>query len=263
MFQAADSTYVLPVLAGASFLAIIELGAEMPNVEQQKFMKRIFRFMTIPILFVSATMPQGLFAYWLVSNGFSLAQVRCCYRCLLLCVLFVCLFVAAAAAAAAAVVVVVVVVDSVAIPPHSHSFTHTHTHSLTHSLISHSLSLSHTQVGLLKIPGLKETLGIPEVPEHIRRAAQNKPFDNPFKKAADEVKKGYAEQKKREAMTANVVDAEIVSEASSAGAVSSEIGDGPALFTSNPRRKRKSVPHTGGAGGKKSAKTSKGKKKKK
>lgn len=74
----ADPTFMLPVLAGASFLATIELGAadgmEGQPEETRKRMKNIMRVVALAVPLVSTAIPASVFMYWTASNTFSLLQ---------------------------------------------------------------------------------------------------------------------------------------------------------------------------------------------
>ncbi|KAI3436771.1 hypothetical protein D9Q98_006183 [Chlorella vulgaris] len=74
----ADPTYMLPALAGLSFLATIELGAadgmQGQPEEMQKKMKTMMRVVALAVPLVSASLPASVFMYWSASNVFSLVQ---------------------------------------------------------------------------------------------------------------------------------------------------------------------------------------------
>lgn len=74
----ADPYYLLPALAGLSFLATIELGAadgmEGQPEETKKKMKNVMRFVALLVPVLSTTIPASVFMYWTASNIFSLAQ---------------------------------------------------------------------------------------------------------------------------------------------------------------------------------------------
>ncbi|KAL4420074.1 hypothetical protein ABPG77_004339 [Micractinium sp. CCAP 211/92] len=75
---AADPYFLLPALAGISFLATIELGAAdgmegQPEETKQK-MKNVMRFVALIVPVVSYSLPASVFMYWTASNIFSLVQ---------------------------------------------------------------------------------------------------------------------------------------------------------------------------------------------
>ena len=70
----ADPYYILPVLASGSFLLTVELGAEMPNVQQQNTMKNVMRGLAAVMLVATYSFPSSVFMYWITSNTFSLGQ---------------------------------------------------------------------------------------------------------------------------------------------------------------------------------------------
>ncbi|KNC49166.1 inner membrane protein OXA1L [Thecamonas trahens ATCC 50062] len=72
--SAADPYYVLPLVAGGSFLATVELGAEMPNVQQRSTMKNVMRGLAVVMVAATYSFPASVFMYWISSNSFSLAQ---------------------------------------------------------------------------------------------------------------------------------------------------------------------------------------------
>ncbi|PRW56043.1 mitochondrial inner membrane OXA1 [Chlorella sorokiniana] len=74
----ADPTYMLPALAGLSFLATVELGAAdgmegQPEATRKK-MKNAMRVVALAVPLVSTSMPASVFMYWTASNVFSLGQ---------------------------------------------------------------------------------------------------------------------------------------------------------------------------------------------
>lgn len=74
----ADPTYMLPALAGLSFLLTIELGAadgmEGQTDEMRTRMKNVMRVVALSVPLVSTALPASVFMYWTASNIFSLAQ---------------------------------------------------------------------------------------------------------------------------------------------------------------------------------------------
>jgi len=69
-----DPYFILPVVTSATMLAVIELGAD-GNQPMAGTMKMVMRGMSVVIIPFTASMPSGLFAYWLINNAFSLTQV--------------------------------------------------------------------------------------------------------------------------------------------------------------------------------------------
>jgi YidC/Oxa1 family membrane protein insertase len=73
-----DPYYALPVIASASFLLLVELGAadgmEGQPQNMQKKMKLFMRILGVGIVPFTLNMPAGVFMYWTTSNLFSLAQ---------------------------------------------------------------------------------------------------------------------------------------------------------------------------------------------
>lgn len=74
----ADPTYMLPALAGLSFLATVELGAAdgmegQPEATRKK-MKNAMRVVALAVPLVSTSLPASVFMYWTASNVFSLGQ---------------------------------------------------------------------------------------------------------------------------------------------------------------------------------------------
>jgi len=69
-----DPYFILPVITSVTMLAVIELGADgsQPMAGQ---MKMVMRGMSVIIVPFTASMPSGLFCYWLSNNLFSLSQV--------------------------------------------------------------------------------------------------------------------------------------------------------------------------------------------
>ena len=73
-----DPYYALPVIASASFLLLVELGAadgmEGQPQNMQNKMKLFMRILGVAIIPFTLNMPAGVFMYWTTSNLFSLAQ---------------------------------------------------------------------------------------------------------------------------------------------------------------------------------------------
>lgn len=73
-----DPYYALPVLASATFLATVELGAadgmEGQAEDMKKKMKNLMRVVAVAIVPFTLSMPAGVFMYWTTSNIFSLTQ---------------------------------------------------------------------------------------------------------------------------------------------------------------------------------------------
>ncbi|CAM9347144.1 unnamed protein product, partial [Chrysoparadoxa australica] len=69
-----DTTYILPVITAASFLAMGELGSEAAAASKPEI--RAFMRVPMPIImtFFSSGLPAGLFCYWLPANLFSIGQ---------------------------------------------------------------------------------------------------------------------------------------------------------------------------------------------
>lgn len=70
----ADSTYMLPLLNAASFLIILEVGADGMDNKQMGQMKNVMRGLGVVMVPMTYWLPQGLFLYWITSNSFSLIQ---------------------------------------------------------------------------------------------------------------------------------------------------------------------------------------------
>ena len=69
----ADPTYSLPILSSLSFLASVELGAVegMQTNAQSVSMKWFLRALSVAMVPLTASFPQGVFVYWITSNTFS------------------------------------------------------------------------------------------------------------------------------------------------------------------------------------------------
>ena len=73
-----DPTYALPILAGATFLLTVELGAadgmQGQTESAMKKMKNIMRGVAVLIVPFTVNLPASVFMYWTASNTFSLFQ---------------------------------------------------------------------------------------------------------------------------------------------------------------------------------------------
>ena len=71
----ADSTYALPIVSAATFLVIIEIGADTGGAQQQQgMMKNFMRGLAVMMVPMTASFAQAVFVYWTTSNFFSLGQ---------------------------------------------------------------------------------------------------------------------------------------------------------------------------------------------
>jgi len=70
----ADSTYALPLFNAASFLLMIEMGADGMQAGQAKQFQWIMRGLAVAMVPLTMSMPQGLFVYWCSNNVLSLIQ---------------------------------------------------------------------------------------------------------------------------------------------------------------------------------------------
>lgn len=73
--SAPDPYLILPVANAASFLIMIELGADGLQTGDQDTFKWIMRGLAVALTPLTMYMPQGLFIYWSANNAFSIAQV--------------------------------------------------------------------------------------------------------------------------------------------------------------------------------------------
>ena len=73
-----DASYALPILASATFLLTVEVGAadgmEGQTDKMKSRMKNIMRVVALIIVPFSGNMPASVFMYWTASNAFSLGQ---------------------------------------------------------------------------------------------------------------------------------------------------------------------------------------------
>ncbi|KAI9187568.1 hypothetical protein H9P43_001957 [Blastocladiella emersonii ATCC 22665] len=71
----ADPYYVLPVVASAGFLTVLEMNAETGvSNAQADSMRSALRFLGLAMIPLTASMPAGVFIYWTTSNMFTVAQ---------------------------------------------------------------------------------------------------------------------------------------------------------------------------------------------
>lgn len=71
---AADAYYIFPIFNAVSFLAMIELGGDGVQMQQQQTFKNVMRGIAVLMVPLTATMPQGLFVYWSANNMISIIQ---------------------------------------------------------------------------------------------------------------------------------------------------------------------------------------------
>mmetsp|Transcript_6029 Transcript_6029/g.9050 ORF Transcript_6029/g.9050 Transcript_6029/m.9050 type:complete len:499 (+) Transcript_6029:728-2224(+) len=75
--NAPDPYYVLPIMSGATFLVMMELGKKQmlaSSPEHGELMLNFFRGMSLLIIPVSTTFPTAVLCYWTANNSFSLVQ---------------------------------------------------------------------------------------------------------------------------------------------------------------------------------------------
>jgi YidC/Oxa1 family membrane protein insertase len=72
---AADSTLILPVMNAASFLIMVELGADgMGSGSQTETFKWVMRGLALGMTPLTMHLPTGLFVYWTANNAISVSQ---------------------------------------------------------------------------------------------------------------------------------------------------------------------------------------------
>ncbi|KAJ3187247.1 Mitochondrial inner membrane protein oxa1l, partial [Irineochytrium annulatum] len=71
-----DPTFILPIIASASMLAVMEMTFDMNGGTQQMTasMKTLFRVMMVVFIPITAQFPSGIFMYWVPTNIFTLLQ---------------------------------------------------------------------------------------------------------------------------------------------------------------------------------------------
>eukprot|EP00616_Rhizochromulina_sp_CCMP1243_P016808 CAMPEP_0118970136 /NCGR_PEP_ID=MMETSP1173-20130426/7097_1 /TAXON_ID=1034831 /ORGANISM="Rhizochromulina marina cf, Strain CCMP1243" /LENGTH=361 /DNA_ID=CAMNT_0006919455 /DNA_START=15 /DNA_END=1100 /DNA_ORIENTATION=+ len=71
---AADPTFIFPVVTTASFIFMIELGADGMDANQQATMKNVMRGLGLLMLPFTYQMPCAVFCYWSAANFMSVCQ---------------------------------------------------------------------------------------------------------------------------------------------------------------------------------------------
>ena len=72
---AADSTLILPIINAASFLVMVELGADgMGTGSQTETFKWVMRGLALGMTPLTMHLPTGLFVYWTANNAISVSQ---------------------------------------------------------------------------------------------------------------------------------------------------------------------------------------------
>ena len=74
--SAADPTYLSPVVSALTFLATVELGGAdgMQGNPAARNVKLGMRALAVAMVPLTASLPQGVFVYWVTSNCVSFAQ---------------------------------------------------------------------------------------------------------------------------------------------------------------------------------------------
>ncbi|KAL7747636.1 hypothetical protein RI367_006925 [Sorochytrium milnesiophthora] len=70
----ADPYYVLPLVASAGFLVVLEIGAETGTTAATAAQRNFFRGMGLLMIPFTAGMPASVFMYWITSNIFTIGQ---------------------------------------------------------------------------------------------------------------------------------------------------------------------------------------------
>ncbi|KAJ3093213.1 Mitochondrial inner membrane protein oxa1l [Quaeritorhiza haematococci] len=72
----ADPYYILPIMASAGLVAVIELGSEMgASTAQSQGVKTMMRFVALTMVPFTASFPSAIFMYWVSTNIFTILQV--------------------------------------------------------------------------------------------------------------------------------------------------------------------------------------------
>ena len=71
---AADSTMILPIINGLSFLAMVEMGSDGMAANQASTMKTVMRVLAVVMVPATMHFNSGLFVYWGANNIFSIVQ---------------------------------------------------------------------------------------------------------------------------------------------------------------------------------------------
>ncbi|KAJ3103749.1 Mitochondrial inner membrane protein oxa1l [Phlyctochytrium bullatum] len=71
-----DPTYIMPIVASLTMLAVMEMSTEAQGGAQHgaQSMKTVFRAMILLFIPVTASLPSAIFMYWVPSNFFTLIQ---------------------------------------------------------------------------------------------------------------------------------------------------------------------------------------------
>jgi YidC/Oxa1 family membrane protein insertase len=72
-----DSSLALPIVTAATFLCMLEIGADGMNTmqgDQKKMMVMVFRGLGVLMVPMTMSMPQSVFMYWVTNNCISLTQ---------------------------------------------------------------------------------------------------------------------------------------------------------------------------------------------
>jgi len=72
--SAADPYLILPLYNAASFLLMIEMGADGVQTQDQTMFKNVMRGMAVAMVPLTMNMPTGVFVYWSCNNTISIVQ---------------------------------------------------------------------------------------------------------------------------------------------------------------------------------------------
>jgi YidC/Oxa1 family membrane protein insertase len=72
---ATDATWLLPVISAMTWIGTVKVGADRIRTPMARYFENFLSYLSLAMIPVTSTMPQGVFVYWISSNVYSLIQM--------------------------------------------------------------------------------------------------------------------------------------------------------------------------------------------
>jgi YidC/Oxa1 family membrane protein insertase len=70
-----DITWLLPVISAMTWIGTVKIGTDRIRTPMARYFENFLSYLSIAMIPVTSTMPQGVFIYWISSNLYSLIQM--------------------------------------------------------------------------------------------------------------------------------------------------------------------------------------------
>lgn len=72
---AADVTWFLPVISAMTWIGTVKIGADRIRTPMARYFENFLSYLSLAMIPITSTMPQGALIYWISSNTYSLIQM--------------------------------------------------------------------------------------------------------------------------------------------------------------------------------------------